>query len=200
MRPSGSRVLVVIAIFGFPAASQQPAIAPKGVVNAASYVAPPTVDHALTGASLATIFGQNLASGTFTADPPYPRILGGTIVSFGGVAAPLQYVSPTQINFQVPTTFSTVSVSSPLSSPLYGYAQVPVAVSTGTGTSAPVSVDLNGVSPGIFTQDSSGCGSGAIINVDSQGNTSANSEQNSANPGDYLEIFGTGSDYRPITM
>ena len=54
--------------------------------------------------SLATIFGTNLASGTVSAAAlPLPATLGGTTLTVGGVAAHLLYVSPGQINFQVPS-------------------------------------------------------------------------------------------------
>lgn len=54
--------------------------------------------------SLATIFGSDLAGDTATAtDFPIPTALAGTTVSVGGTLAPLLYVSPTQINFQVPS-------------------------------------------------------------------------------------------------
>jgi uncharacterized protein (TIGR03437 family) len=55
--------------------------------------------------SLATIFGSDLASDTVAAaDFPLPTILAGTTVSLGGTLVPLLYVSPTQINFQVPSS------------------------------------------------------------------------------------------------
>ncbi len=70
------------------------------VVNGASF-------HP-TGApgAIMTIFGANFSdavydsSGTF----PLPTVLGRTSVSVDGVPAPLYYVSPTQINFQMPST------------------------------------------------------------------------------------------------
>jgi uncharacterized protein (TIGR03437 family) len=55
----------------------------------------------------ATIFGKNLAAQTVTCPYPYPQICGGALVqiqySGQSVVALLYYVSPTQINFYVPT-------------------------------------------------------------------------------------------------
>jgi uncharacterized protein (TIGR03437 family) len=57
----------------------------------------------ISAGSLATIFGSELAKSTAAATTfPLPEELVGTSVTIGGVEAPLLYVSPTQINFQVP--------------------------------------------------------------------------------------------------
>jgi uncharacterized protein (TIGR03437 family) len=57
--------------------------------------------------SLATLFGPNLATGSLSATPPWPMRLGGIsllIEEYGEFRpAPLLYVSPTQINFRVPS-------------------------------------------------------------------------------------------------
>jgi uncharacterized protein (TIGR03437 family) len=74
-----------------------PTISSGGVVNAATYTSP------LVHGELATLFGTNLASGAFTAGSlPLSTTLGGSQITVGGIPAPLYYVSPTQINFQVP--------------------------------------------------------------------------------------------------
>jgi uncharacterized protein (TIGR03437 family) len=53
--------------------------------------------------SIAAIFGTNLAGATAHAESiPLPRILAGARVLVAGVEAPLFFVSPLQINFQVP--------------------------------------------------------------------------------------------------
>src|ERR1035441_10377040 len=70
---------------------------PGGIGNAASY------STTLARGSLATIFGTNLSTSTVQALPlPWAKSLGGASVTVGGVAAPLYYASPTQINFHVP--------------------------------------------------------------------------------------------------
>jgi len=79
-----------------------PGITPSGILNAASFLGD------IAPGSLATLFGNNLANGTYQG----PQVLGsgnnfltsvaGVSVSVNGVNAPLIYVSPAQINFQVP--------------------------------------------------------------------------------------------------
>ena len=52
--------------------------------------------------SLVSLFGVNLAPAALAASAPWPRVLGGSSVFINGVAAPLAYVSPAQINAQIP--------------------------------------------------------------------------------------------------
>jgi uncharacterized protein (TIGR03437 family) len=62
---------------------------------------------ALASGSLVTIFGQNLAPETATSTAlPLPTSLGQVCVTVNGIRLPLLYVSPGQINGQLP--FSTV--------------------------------------------------------------------------------------------
>jgi uncharacterized protein (TIGR03437 family) len=176
------RVLLALAAIPMAAWCQTPVI--SAVVDAASYA--PTV-----GApdAIVTIFGANLAATTATAQTvPLPRQLGGTTVTWRGIAAPLFYVSPTQINLQVPSE----SVS----------ASLVVVVSNAAGSSAPYNLvrpyDPLTSSPnawfvsGLFSVDSSGCGQGAVLNVADDGSVSVNSTANSASPGQWISVFGTG--------
>ena len=75
-----------------------PQIAPGRAVNAASYLG------TIAPGSLATVSGPNLADQTYqiSADPNFPSSVGGVTVTVNGVKAALAYVSPTQINFQIP--------------------------------------------------------------------------------------------------
>ncbi|HYL72928.1 MAG TPA: hypothetical protein VEU96_01930, partial [Bryobacteraceae bacterium] len=109
-----------------------PAITPGGVVSAASNKAP------VTRGSLVSIYGASLANKTLSASTlPLPATLATTQVNVNGVAAPLIFVSPVQINFQMPFEV-----------PLAGNAAVTV---TRDGIpSPPVSVALAEFAPGIF--------------------------------------------------
>jgi uncharacterized protein (TIGR03437 family) len=179
------RIIVAVLLSGrlSVAFAQSPIV--SSVLNAASLVTPPTIGHALAPGSLASIFGQHLAASTVTGSAPYSTSLGGTSITVGGIPAPLLYISPTQINFQVPAEV-VLQVEGG------SYTEAPLVVSTGGGGSAPFNVDLYYNGPGIFTLDGTGCGSAAILNVRPDGSVSLNSPTNSAAPGDYLEIFGTG--------
>lgn len=84
------------AIDQFTLAPPAPASA-EAAVNAASY----TSD--LAGGSLVTIFGRSLAREEQAAPQfPLPTELAGTSVTLNGQALPLLYVSPFQVNAQLP--------------------------------------------------------------------------------------------------
>ena len=139
------------------------------IVNAASF----TVGAA--PASLQTIFGNNLASDTFTAtETPLPTTLGGTSVTVAGRQVPLLYVSPRQINFQMP----------PEANP----GRVEVVVSRGSTAlaRAPLEIDLS--APGIFLQITSDPTRAAALNTD----YTLNVPSRPAPAGDYVVLFITG--------
>src|SRR5258708_4002174 len=190
------RALVCMFTWSASAWAQQPVISPGGVVNAASYTAgisPLTTSGfpqtgggpALSAGSLASIFGSNLAATTSSAQPPLPIQLGGTSVSVNGIAAPLLFVSPNQIDFQVPSPGDMVpGVSSAAG----------IVVATAAGQSAPYQLAAGSTAaPGIFTVNSTGCGLGAVLNVAADGGVSLNSPTNSAAPGTFISIYGTGN-------
>lgn len=94
---SPSRIDVPIELSIRGASAGAPVFTAEGVVNAASFV------PSLAPGMLFTIFGQNLAPGTmFAGEQPLPSTLLGTTVRVNGVLAPLYYVSPGQINAQLP--------------------------------------------------------------------------------------------------
>jgi uncharacterized protein (TIGR03437 family) len=69
----------------------------SGITSAASY------QRVYAPGMIVALFGQNLASSTPPAPgSPLPTQLAGTTVTLNGIAAPLYYVSPTQINLQIP--------------------------------------------------------------------------------------------------
>jgi uncharacterized protein (TIGR03437 family) len=73
-------------------------IAPGGIVNAATSASAP-----VSPGSLVSLYGTSLSSGIAAAAvTPLPTALGGTTVTVNGTAVPLIYVSPGQINFQLP--------------------------------------------------------------------------------------------------
>ncbi len=68
------------------------------VVNSAGFQPGPVAPG-----SLVTLFGSNLAVGsTQASSTAWPKVLNGTSVFVNGIAAALAYVSPTQVNLQVP--------------------------------------------------------------------------------------------------
>jgi adhesin/invasin len=110
-----------------------PSPAPVGVAvtNAASF----HLGSSPGGAH--TIFGSYLATSTQTAATlPLPTSLAGTSVLVNGIPAPLFFVSPGQINFQMPSGTAPESV--------------PVVVTTSAGSSSGLKAAVTPVQPGLF--------------------------------------------------
>jgi hypothetical protein len=94
-----------------------------------------------------SIMGSGLSSGTASADlsqKQLPTSLGGTEVYVNGIRAPLYYVSPTQVNAQIPWEVNdTTSVS----------VYVRSAMSDGSVTvTTPIAASIVTQNPGIYTQ------------------------------------------------
>lgn len=76
-----------------------PAIAPAGIVSAAGA----TPDGTMAPGSVITIYGNNLAPALQVGSTnPLPQSLGQITVTIGNYLLPLLFVSPTQINAQLP--------------------------------------------------------------------------------------------------
>ncbi|PWU09278.1 MAG: hypothetical protein C5B51_06550 [Terriglobia bacterium] len=131
------------------AAGPAPSIdAQKGIQNGASFVQ----GQPVAPGSYVAIFGSNFASSLTLADTiPLSTSLAGVSVTFNGVAAPLGGVTSGQINAQVPW-----------STPSSGNVQVVV---TRNGVpSAPATVPMTSISPGLFyvATDSTGVNRPAV--------------------------------------
>jgi uncharacterized protein (TIGR03437 family) len=85
-----------LAVFGLLNQPPQPSL--SAVVNGASFLPGPVAPG-----SLISIFGLNLAQGTASSQADrFSSTLDGITLTINGVPAPLQFVSPRQINAQVP--------------------------------------------------------------------------------------------------
>jgi uncharacterized protein (TIGR03437 family) len=150
--------------------------APGVTVSAASYS---------TGAnapgSVVSLFGTALAS-TPAAAPslPLPSSLNGTVVTVNGIAAPLFYASPTQINYLLPFGLTGLSQASLV---------VTVNGVAGPAVLIPLFVDA----PGIFTLNQQGTGQGSIL-ISQTGQIAGPTGPNSrpAMRGEYISIYCTG--------
>jgi uncharacterized protein (TIGR03437 family) len=129
---------------------------------------------------MVSIFGTSIGP----ADPAFLKLdaagnvsssLSGVTVSFGGHAAPLTYVSATQINAVVPYEIA-------------GASTISVAVTYNGQTSNQPSLQLTATAPAIFTQSGNGSGPGAILNQD----FSLNTQTNPAAQGSTIQIYMTG--------
>jgi uncharacterized protein (TIGR03437 family) len=160
-----------------------PSINPSGVVPVFSTV--PTIEPG----SWVSIYGSNLASGTAAWNGDFPTMLGGTSVTIDGRQAYLWYVSPGQINLQVPNDTTTGSVT--------------VVVKTGGGT-ASTTVTLSQFGPSlslldgkhvagiILRSDGSGAYGGGTYDIIGPTGTSLGYRTVAAKAGDSLELFGVG--------
>ncbi len=135
----------------------------------------------LVPGELATVFGASLASGTAQpSSTPLPISLNGTTVLVNNIAAPLVYVSATQINFQVPSSLTTSPVS--------------VQVETSTGTTVAYSVALVLASPAIFQYPTNRA---VAQNADGTLNSSTNPA--AANSVITVYLTGQGAVNHPVT-
>ncbi len=165
------------------------------VVSAASYVG-----NTAAAEQIVSGFGTNLATATMGAtNTPLPTTLGGTTVKVRDSAgterlSPLFYVSPTQVNFQIPA--GTAS----------GAATITVSHSS---TNIAGNLTIGAVAPGIFTVDSTGRGLAAAqalrLRADNSQSVEAIARYDSAqnkfvglpvdlNTNDqmFLQLYGTG--------
>jgi uncharacterized protein (TIGR03437 family) len=112
----------------------------SAITNAASF------KQAYSVGQIMAVFGNLLAGSTLSAPTvPLPTTLGGVSATINGIAAPLYFVSPSQINLQIPYGLST---------------QTPATlVVTYNGQSASASFPVSANSPGIFL-DSTGAPAG----------------------------------------
>ncbi|HME05584.1 MAG TPA: hypothetical protein VKG25_00985 [Bryobacteraceae bacterium] len=130
---------------------------------------------------LATIFGASLASST--AQPsslPLPTSLNGTTVLVNSIAAPLVYISATQINFQVPSSLTASPVT--------------VQVKAPSGATATVSVPLVLAGPAIFQYPTNRA-------VAQNADGTLNSSKNPAATNSVITVYltGQGAVNHPVT-
>lgn len=137
---------------------------------------------AIAAGSWATIFGTFDGVTTATGQTPVGTNLAGVTVSVAGVAAPVYYVSSTQVNFIVPG-----GVAAGLQ---------PLQLKTASST-FDTNVQVLSSAPGLFFQDAATPPKGAVLNQ----NFSLNEASNVALRGDIVQIYATGPGaYRnPVT-
>ena len=155
----------------------QPVLTAAGVVNAASLTAgavAPGEIVSLFGTALGPAAGANLQ---FTNPQLVSNALEGVHVLFDGVPAPITYAGATQVNAVVPYTVA-------------GKSTTQLQVEYLGAVSAPISLPVTAVSPGLFTSTAAGTGQAAILNLTDY---SVNSATNAAARGAWVSIFGTGA-------
>jgi uncharacterized protein (TIGR03437 family) len=167
-------------------ASTGPTIYPNGVQNAAGSVSV-TSDSAtnsfavgLSPGMFVALYGAQLAAAPVVASVPLPTTLGGVQVLVNGTAAPLYYVSASQIDFVVPWE-TAGSVAS-------------IAVVLGGTTSNTVNASIQ-TAPQIFTTNQAGSGQGAVLiagTASIAAPTGAFPASRPAAKGEYISIYTAG--------
>jgi uncharacterized protein (TIGR03437 family) len=160
-----------------------PAITPGGIVPNNGSVS------VIQSGSWISIFGSDLASGTALWNGDFPQSLGGTSVTIDNKPAYLWYVSPRQINLQVPDDASTGIVG--------------VVVTTASGT-ASSTVQLAAYAPSfsllgdgrhvageIATPNGSGAYDGGAYDLAGPSNTFSYSTR-PVKAGETLSLYGVG--------
>ena len=173
---------------GFPAATSK--IAGAVVPNAVPLLTPnstlhsfdPLVGGALAPGTIVAIYGQNLAAQAMQpASIPLPTAFNGTSVIIGGLQAPLYYVSPGQINAQIPFELAPGN-------------QYQVIVSANGALTTPQPIQLSTATPGLAAFSD-----GTLIAQ--HGDGSLVSQMAPARGGEYLVVYlaGLGQTTVPVT-
>jgi len=145
---------------------------PIGIVNSANFA---PITNSVAPGEFVTLFVSNPSSVTLQAQSlPLQTNLGGVQVMVNGRAAPIYFVSPTQISLIVPyattESFATFRVSS-------------------NGTlSNQVTVYTTPTAPGVYTLTQNGVGNAAALHAD----YSLVTQDNPAKVGETLQLFVTG--------
>ena len=144
-----------------------PPLSQAAIGNAASFQPGP-----LAPGSIFTIFANNLAGETVSASAaPWPTSLSGLTVKLNGIAAPLLYVSPTQVNAQVPYEIPP--------------GRAMLTVESNGVVAGPAPIAIAAAAPGIFTD---GAGRAAALNQDFSPNVAGNP----AAVGSVISVYFTG--------
>jgi uncharacterized protein (TIGR03437 family) len=171
-----------------PNTSGIPSLQPGTVISASGYGAftstAPGSWIEIYGSSLATDTRQWKASDFKGANAP--TSLDGTSVTIGGQAAYVAYISPSQVNVQVPSNVGT--------------GPQPVVVINGGGASAPYSINVNPTEPGLWAPPSFQIGGKAYAGALFIDFTTfvlptgaiAGATSRPAKPGDTIVLYGIG--------
>ncbi len=156
------------------ASTSTPLIDAGGIANAASGA------PVIAPGAFISIYGANMAAGlTVASSTPFPDSLGQTEAFLGGQSLPLYFTSTKQINAIVPYDIAPNSSQQ-------------LIIQSGDALSQPEPVTVAAAQPGVFTQNQSGSGPGAILGQKPGKVAALNTAANPASAGDALLIFCTG--------
>jgi uncharacterized protein (TIGR03437 family) len=173
----------------------QPSVFTGGVINNASYAK----GQAVAPGSVVAIFGSGLAAATLSYDSvPISASLGSTTVLFNGEQAPLYFVSSDMLG-TAPNLYGQINAVLPWD--LSTSVPVNITVKNGSNTSAPISVSVAPIAPGVYSLPP-GAGYAVAFNNLFNGNTDAalaaptnanlGYPSHPAKAGDVLTVYATG--------
>ncbi len=161
-----SIALAVATLLATPQGSLRAQPVVNAVVSGASF------DAWISPGCIISIFGSNLSESTASATGvPLPTTIRDVTVTVGEIDAPLYFVSPEQINAQVPFELGTGSVS--------------LLVSTFGGASAPYVLRLTEAAPALFSKNATGEGPALYFDAGFQ-------LLDKVTPGDTIIAYATG--------
>ena len=144
---------------------------PLGVVNTANYL---PITNPVAGGEFLTLFGTGLSNSTAEASLPFRSSLNGVSVSINDRAAPVYFVSATQIICLVPYATSEQ------------FAVIQVTNNGATSNAVTLFTDIS--APGVLTANESGTGGAAALHL----NYTLVTASNPATVGETIQLFGTG--------
>lgn len=168
-----------VAVSNIPGVKLPPVVSSGGIV-------PATVQPG----EWVTVYGTNLASSTATWKGDFPTSLGGTSVTIDGQAAYLSYVSPTQIDLQVPNDTRTGAVPVVVTNPVgSGASTVTLALFGPAFFLLDAHMHVAGI---ILRSDRSGTYGGGTYDILGPAGASFGYPTVPAKAGDQVELFGGG--------
>ena len=158
--------------------------AESAATNALVSAANPLGGNAVAPGSIVSLYGSDLASQVALPDPgpTMPFMLGGVTATMGGVSVPLFYVSPGQLNFQVPLFTLT------------GQASTTLTITHGDSKSS-FTMLLKPYAPALFTTNQAGTGQASTLIAGTASLAAPMGAFPGSRPsriGEYIEIYATG--------
>jgi uncharacterized protein (TIGR03437 family) len=145
------------------------------IVNSATFVPGP-----VAAGSIATIFGFDFTISTALASgPTLPTNLGGLTVYVDGVASPVWYVSPRQINFQIPWEIA-------------GRGQVSVVIISGNTVSNELPVTVSELAPGLYATALLSATAQPVTLSDANSAGGLDRKPRAAYRGEFVTFYATG--------
>ena len=158
--------------------------APQATAVSAATYSKRALTPGMFSAVFPTVTTNVIGPGTAAATTqPLPNVLSDTQVLINNTPAPLFFVSPGQINVELPNGL-----------PAGGTADLQVIRQSTGQIYASAELQLGSADPGLFTLNGSGGGPVAAINV---ADGTVNSASNPVSRGQFISLYGTGQGFTP---